>query len=130
MTKEQNHLTGSYPIKDSDEELIVTISTPHPFPPLTETELLEVYGDELSEAERKDWVLGAKEDTSKRVTWSLKATNYEKEGSVGGVDDLQALLLAFKVVMDEIEAFEQATKQTCLFTFATNATLSLDFDEE
>ncbi len=79
---------AKYPIKGTSEFVIINIDAPKDLPP-----------------------------GSKKVTWSVRALDFEKNGHSGGIDDLQCLLLSMKSIIHIIEEWERTTGHKCEYTF-------------
>lgn len=53
--------------------------------------------------------------------WIITAPNFEKSGSTYGIDDLQAVFLALKLIDVMIKQYETANGVKCGFTFVHSA---------
>lgn len=53
--------------------------------------------------------------------WIITAPNYEKSGCCYGIDDLQAVFLALKIINIIIKQYESATGLKCEYSFIQTA---------
>jgi hypothetical protein len=89
--------TAKYPIQNTSDFITVTINNPEDFYP-----------------------------NSKKVTWSVIAPSFEKQGHSGGVDDLQCLLLAMKCIIKIIKDWEKSTGKKLEYTFYQDTKIVYD----
>lgn len=49
--------------------------------------------------------------------WTISAPNFEKTGISYGVDEIQALYLAFEMIKANVKYYESSTKMKCEYLF-------------